>query len=111
MILNLTIKISEKDPFDPPKYLVVKGLYRLTRNPMYIGVLFVLFGEILLFESTVLIMYSFFVWLTFHTFVILYEERTLKDKFGESYEQYFGSVPRWLPDINLLMKILKRNKQ
>ncbi|MGD9215305.1 MAG: isoprenylcysteine carboxylmethyltransferase family protein [Desulfobacteraceae bacterium] len=94
-------------PIDPPKYLVVKGLYRLTRNPMYVGVLFVLFGEILLFESTALIIYSFFVWLLFNSFVILHEEPTLKDKFGNSYEQYFDSVPRWLPDIYLLIKLIK----
>ena len=94
-------------PIDPPKILVLKGLYRLTRNPMYVGVLFVLFGEILLFESTALIIYAFFVWLLFNSFVILYEEPTLKNKFGRSYEQYVDSVPRWLPDIHLFMKTLK----
>ncbi|MGD9187207.1 MAG: isoprenylcysteine carboxylmethyltransferase family protein [Desulfobacteraceae bacterium] len=94
-------------PIDPPKNLVVKGLYRLTRNPMYVGVLFVLFGEILLFESTVLIIYSFFVWILFNSFVVFYEEPTLKDKFGHSYEQYIDLVPRWLPDINLLIETLK----
>lgn len=95
-------------PIDPPRHLVIKGLYRLTRNPMYVGVLLVLFGEILFFESTVLIIYLFLVWLLFHLFVIFYEEPTLKDKFGSAYIQYMESVPRWLPDINLLMKTLKR---
>ncbi len=95
-------------PNDPPKTLVVKGFYRLTRNPMYVGVIFVLSGEILLFESTALIIYSFTVWLLFHSFVILYEEPTLKDKFGGSYAQYVESVPRWLPGINLLIRTLKK---
>jgi protein-S-isoprenylcysteine O-methyltransferase Ste14 len=98
-------------PIDPPKHLVVKGLYRLTRNPMYVGVLLVLFGEMLLFESTALIIYSFLVWLLFHSFVILYEEPTLKGKFGDAYLQYIGSVPRWLPDTHLLMKTMKRKNR
>jgi protein-S-isoprenylcysteine O-methyltransferase Ste14 len=93
-------------PLDPPKNLVVKGPYRLTRNPMYVGVIFVLSGEILIFESTVLIIYSLMVLLLFHLFVILYEEPTLKNKFGDSYERYIGSVPRWLPDFNLFIKNL-----
>ena len=96
-------------PIDPPKNLVIKGLYRLTRNPMYVGVIFVLFGEILLFESTALFIYSLTVLLIFHLFVILYEEPTLKDKFGESYEQYVDSVPRWFPSISSFIKTLKRN--
>ena len=98
-------------PIEPPKNLVVKGLYRFTRNPMYVGVIFVLSGEILLFESTVLIIYSLIVLLLFHLFIILYEEPTLKDKFGDSYEQYVGSVPRWWPDINLFSKTLKSKNQ
>lgn len=73
---------------------------------MYVGVIFVLSGEILIFESTVLIIYSLMVLLLFHLFVILYEEPTLKNKFGDSYERYIGSVPRWLPDFNLFIKNL-----
>jgi len=76
---------------------------------MYVGVIFVLFGEILLFESTALFIYSLTVLLIFHLFVILYEEPTLKDKFGESYEQYVDSVPRWFPSISSFIKTLKRN--
>lgn len=78
---------------------------------MYAGVILVLVGEILLFESAILIIYSFIVLLLFHLFVILYEEPKLKDKFGDSYEQYIGSVPRWVPDFNFFIKIIKSKKQ
>ncbi len=78
---------------------------------MYVGVLFVLFGEALLFESTALIIYSFLVWLLFYSFVMLYEEPTLKGKFGDAYLQYIDAVPRWLPDIHLFMKTLNRKNQ
>lgn len=78
---------------------------------MYVGVIFVLSGEILLFQSTVLIIYSFIVLLLFHFFVILYEEPALKNKFGDSYEQYISSVPRWLPDFNLFFNTLKNKNQ
>jgi len=91
-------------PTDPPKNLVVKGLYRLTRNPMYAGVGVVLFGEVLLFKSTALLFYSLIVLLAFHLFIIFYEEPTLKNKFGDSYELYVASVPRWLPRISSYIK-------
>ncbi len=94
-------------PIDPPKNLVVNGFYRYTRKPMYVGVMFVLCGEILLFESTVLLIYSLIVLLLFHLFVVLDEEPTLKNKFSDSYEQYVESVPRWLPSISSMIKTLK----
>ena len=95
-------------PTDPPEKLVVKGLYRLTRNPMYVGVGFVLFGEILFFESTVLIIYTFLILFVFHLFVVLYEEPALKKKFGNSYKEYIDSVPRWLPKLNSIYNIFRK---
>ena len=83
-------------PFDPPKGLVVTGLYRFVRNPMYVGDLLVLLGESLLFESFILLIYSLLILSICHLFVILYEEPILKRKFGESYEQYCNTVPRWI---------------
>ncbi len=82
-------------PIDPPKQLVVRGLYRFTRNPMYNGVLAVLIGEAWLFTSLELIMYALFVLILFHLFVVLYEEPTLESSFGESYRIYRRAVPRW----------------
>ncbi len=84
-------------PFAPPKEFVVKGLYRFVRNPMYAGDVLVLFGESLLFESAVLLVYALLMLCVFHLFVVLYEEPTLKRQFGESYEEYCNSVPRWIP--------------
>jgi protein-S-isoprenylcysteine O-methyltransferase Ste14 len=84
-------------PVDPPKELVVRGLYRYVRNPMYVGVLSILFGEALLFESRVLFQYAAGVFLIFFLVVVVYEEPVLRHKFGESYRQYCESVPRWIP--------------
>jgi protein-S-isoprenylcysteine O-methyltransferase Ste14 len=82
-------------PFDPPELLVVRGLYRFTRNPMYNGVLAVLLSEAWLFRSTALLQYSVLTFLVFHLVVVIYEEPTLESRFGESYQAYRGAVPRW----------------
>jgi protein-S-isoprenylcysteine O-methyltransferase Ste14 len=84
-------------PIAPPKQLVIRGLYRYVRNPMYVGVLLVLFGEALLFESVELFLYAFLVFFMFRTFVVYYEEPTLSRRFTDSYRRYCGSVPRWIP--------------
>jgi len=84
-------------PIDAPKHLVVRGLYRFVRNPMYAGVLLILLGESLAFRSTRILVYAAIVFTFFNLFVILYEEPALKRKFGSSYEGYLRTVPRWLP--------------
>ena len=86
-------------PIDPPKRLVVRGLYRHVRNPMYVGVLSVITGEALLFQSLALIEYAAVVFVFTYLFVIFYEEPTLSRKFGESYNNYRKQVPRWIPRI------------
>jgi protein-S-isoprenylcysteine O-methyltransferase Ste14 len=86
-------------PIDAPKHLVVRGLYRLVRNPMYVGVLLCIGGEALLFGSAGLLAYLTLLLLCFHTFVVVYEEPTLRRVFGSSYEQYCAMVPRWVPRI------------
>lgn len=84
-------------PFDPPKILVARGLYRFVRNPMYVSILMVLLGESLLLKSLLLLRYAA-IWLVIvHVFVLLYEEPTLRRKFGASYEQYCKDVGRWIP--------------
>jgi protein-S-isoprenylcysteine O-methyltransferase Ste14 len=82
-------------PFDPPKLLVVRGLYRFTRNPMYNGVLAALAGEAWLFRSIALLQYAVLVFIVFHLVVVVYEEPNLESRFGESYRAYRGAVPRW----------------
>lgn len=84
-------------PFDPPKALVAKGPYRWVRNPMYVSVATILIGESLFFQTTVLLGYLAVAWLFIHLFVLLYEEPTLREKFGDSYEDYCRRVSRWIP--------------
>jgi len=84
-------------PIDAPKVLVIRGLYRRVRNPMYIGVLFVLVGEAVLFASWAIAIYAWLAAAAFHLVVVLYEEPALRDKFGAAYEEYLKRVPRWIP--------------
>jgi protein-S-isoprenylcysteine O-methyltransferase Ste14 len=86
-------------PIDPPKELVATGFYRYVRNPMYVGILLILIGHFLWFKAISLIIYATIVFLGFHLFVTLYEEPTLKRKFGDSYEEYLRRVPRWIPRL------------
>jgi len=88
-------------PIAPPKMLVVRGLHRFVRNPMYIGVLLIVAGQVWLFWSRSLFLYVALLWSAFHLFVLIYEEPTLQKEFGESYERYRAGVPRWIPRIRL----------
>jgi protein-S-isoprenylcysteine O-methyltransferase Ste14 len=87
-------------PIDPPKTLIVTGLNRFVRNPMYVGVDLVILGEAMLFRRLSLLIYAVCVWLAFHLFVVLYEEPHLRKKFGGAYEAYCREVPRWIPKFN-----------
>ena len=84
-------------PIDAPKKLVVRGLYRFTRNPMYVGVLTVILGWAALFQAANLLFYALVVGTCFHLFIVFYEERHLVQEFGSQYEDYRSRVPRWLP--------------
>jgi protein-S-isoprenylcysteine O-methyltransferase Ste14 len=86
-------------PIAPPKNLVIKGLYGYVRNPMYVGILLILFGEALLFESAVLFLYAILVFVIFYAAIVYYEEPTLRRKFTDSYKRYCDSVPRWIPHL------------
>jgi protein-S-isoprenylcysteine O-methyltransferase Ste14 len=83
-------------PIDPPRTLVVRGLYRYTRNPMYAGVLCLILGQAVVLHSLPLLLYACILFVTFHLFVVLYEEPKLTKMFGESYKHYCNTVPRWL---------------
>jgi len=84
-------------PVLPTRHLVVTGLYRHVRNPMYVGVACVIFGQALLFGSPQLLGYGLLVWLAFHVFVLVYEEPTLTRTFGSEYQNFRNNVPRWIP--------------
>ena len=84
-------------PIDPPRSLVVTGPYRYVRNPMYLAVATILFGEMILFRSGALLFYMLLCCVGFHLFVVFYEEPTLRRRFGASYVAYCGTTFRWLP--------------
>lgn len=84
-------------PIDAPKRLVVRGLYRCTRNPMYVGVLTTILGWTVSYRSAALAGYMIVVGLSFHLVVVLYEERHLRMVFGDQYEEYCRRVGRWIP--------------
>jgi protein-S-isoprenylcysteine O-methyltransferase Ste14 len=88
-------------PIAPTKVLVVKGLHRFVRNPMYIGVALVIGGQAWLFHSLRIAIYMACMLLTAHVFVVFYEEPTLRKQFGQEYERYCTSVPRWIPKVTL----------
>src|SRR5689334_18548052 len=84
-------------PIAPPQRLVVTGVYRYVRNPMYVAVTSLIFGQGLFLGSMALLEYGLVVWPGFFAFVLLYEEPTLRGKFGKEYEDYCARVPRWIP--------------
>jgi len=83
-------------PTHPPEKLVVRGLYRISRNPMYVGVTLVLFGEAFAFGSGNQLVYAIAVLAAFHIRVVAAEEPALRGMFGEDYDKYCARVPRWL---------------
>ncbi len=86
-------------PWDPPKKLVIVGLYRFMRNPMYVGVLGCVAGWSLISGSPVLATYVCFLAVCFHLRIILYEEPTLSRKFSNDWMQYRTQVNRWIPRL------------
>jgi len=92
-------------PIAPPQRLVVNGLYRHVRNPMYVAVLLLIFGQGLLFGSIRLLEYGIVVWLAFFAFVLAYEEPTLRAEFGDQYREFCANVPRWIPRLQPWKKI------
>lgn len=86
-------------PIAPTKILVVRGLHRYVRNPMYIGVGLVVGGQAWLFRSLHIAIYLACFGLIAHLFVLFYEEPTLLKQFGEEYKHYRQTVPRWLPRL------------
>lgn len=82
-------------PYDPPRALVTSGLYRFTRNPMYVGILSILVGTGFFWASPEVLIYAGMMVIAFHLRVVNYEEPTLEQSFGDSYRNYREMVPRW----------------
>jgi protein-S-isoprenylcysteine O-methyltransferase Ste14 len=87
-------------PMDPPKHLVVSGLYRYVRNPMYLSVTTIVFGQLLLMFVQGLFIYWIIWFVVVNLFVMGYEEPTLRDQFGDEYERYTRAVGRWVPRLS-----------
>jgi protein-S-isoprenylcysteine O-methyltransferase Ste14 len=86
-------------PFDPPRRLVVRGPYRIVRNPMYIGAGLVLAGAASYYRSIVLLAYAIVFWFLTNLAVIFLEEPALRRSFGNDYDNYCSRVGRWLPKV------------
>jgi protein-S-isoprenylcysteine O-methyltransferase Ste14 len=86
-------------PISPTRHLVATGLYRYVRNPMYVAVVAVIFGQAVLFGDWRLFAYGAVFWLVCHLFVVGYEEPTLTKLFRAEYETFRINVPRWIPRL------------
>jgi protein-S-isoprenylcysteine O-methyltransferase Ste14 len=86
-------------PVAAPERLVVGGVYRFVRNPMYVAVLAAIVGQALLLGRLVLLLYAAGTWVAVAAFVRYYEEPTLTRRFGEDYEAYRRAVPAWWPRL------------
>ncbi len=86
-------------PIAPPTRLVINGLYRYVRNPMYVGAILIVLAETAYFSSLYLLLYTAGLWAMLHTSLVIFEEPQLKRRFGKDYEQYLTEVPRWIPRL------------
>jgi protein-S-isoprenylcysteine O-methyltransferase Ste14 len=86
-------------PVMPTRRLVVSGLYRYVRNPMYVAVTSIIVGQGLLFGSVATLEYGAVVWLCFFLFVLAYEEPALRATYGDEYKRFCANVPRWIPRL------------
>ena len=103
-IVQSFIEFSKADgttvPLASPLRLVVTGFYRYVRNPIYVGFLAILTGEVLLFGSPGLLEYSAVAWCTGAAAARFYEEPALARKFGTEYRDYRRAVRAWIPRLH-----------
>lgn len=86
-------------PIAPTERLVVGGIYRHLRNPMYVAVLAIIVGQALLFQQSSLVLYAGIVGIAMFAFVRFYEEPLLAHRYGAAYTAYRNAVPGWLPRL------------
>jgi protein-S-isoprenylcysteine O-methyltransferase Ste14 len=84
-------------PVAPPEHLVVRGAYRYVRNPMYLAVAATIQAALL--GRPALLLYALAFMFAVASFVRLYEEPTLRKRFGAEYDEYRRAVPGWLPRV------------
>lgn len=95
-------------PWAPPERLVMVGLYRFSRNPMYLAVGLILAGWALTFRTTPLWVYAGIVGAAFHLRVVFGEEPWLARRYGEQWTAYCSRVPRWITPVPMLWQSRKR---
>jgi protein-S-isoprenylcysteine O-methyltransferase Ste14 len=86
-------------PIFPTRRLVVSGLYRYVRNPMYVAVVSLILGQGLFFGDLRVLEYGIAIWAAFHLFVLVYEEPTLRNTYGSEYDVFCANVHRWIPRL------------
>jgi protein-S-isoprenylcysteine O-methyltransferase Ste14 len=92
--------IGTPAPVAPTEHLVVGGVYRYVRNPMYIAVLSVIAGQALFIGKPAILIYAALFWATVASFVRVYEEPALTEQFGDEYRAYKEAVPAWIPRMS-----------
>jgi protein-S-isoprenylcysteine O-methyltransferase Ste14 len=100
--------IGTPAPVFPTRHLVVTGLYRYVRNPMYVAVVSAIIGQGLILGNIQLLEYGGAAWVLFHLFVLFYEEPTLGATFGSEYTTFCAEVPRWIPPFHPMDKSSER---
>jgi protein-S-isoprenylcysteine O-methyltransferase Ste14 len=91
--------LGTPSPVAPTQNLVVGGVYRYLRNPMYVAVIAVILGQAALLGRPGLVLYAAVFWVVVATFVRVYEEPTLSDRYGEQYAAYRAAVHGWWPRL------------
>lgn len=86
-------------PWDPPKHLVTVGLYRYVRNPMYVGVILILFGWAIVTGSPMVAGFSLFMSTAFYFRVKIHEEPWAERTFAAEWQNYKANAPRWFPQF------------
>jgi len=90
---------ATQSPLDPPRELVLRGPYRWVRNPMYLLYTGIVLGEAMIYRSPPLLAYAVAFWLLTHGYVVGFEERALRRRFGTAYTDYCRRAGRWLPRL------------
>lgn len=83
-------------PFQEPSKLVKSGLFRVSRNPMYLGMVFVLLGSVFIARSLITFIIPFVFAFVITNKFIIHEEKVMEEKFGEEYREYKKKVGRWI---------------
>ena len=93
----VTEGVGTPAPVAPTRHLVIGGLYRYVRNPMYVAVALTILGQAMVLGRPVLLLYALVFGVAVGSFVHFYEQPTLTRQFGAEYEAYRDAVPAWLP--------------